>query len=204
MLSFAIALAAGFSPLPLTPDQQQRIRCVALLAIVAGEQERRTAAALELPPLARQGPRFAQIVGDAVVKESGRSQEQVRALILEQVAATQKAAGTSGALPVEDAKACLTVMNAVAPPLPPPSPVQCAGLLKLAADDVRRREGMNKTAMDLMTIASALDNRARAELTVAGRSGAESDADITLAREAISAKPETAPDLEAGVELAQP
>lgn len=202
MFSLVFALAAAAPPLNL--DQQQRIRCVAVLAIVAGEQERRTAAALELPPLARQGARFAQIVGDAILKQGGRTQAQVRDLILAEVETAQKAGGRDGALPIVAARDCVTVMNTVAPPLPPPSPVQCAGLMKLAADDVRRREGMSKAAKDLLTLASALENRARAELGAAGRTGSESDKDLTLAREAIAADPDTAPDLETCVELAQP
>ena len=199
----ALALAVA-APAALTDPQQQQLRCVALLAIVAGEQERRTAAALELPPLARQGARFAQVVGENLVKDSGRSQEQVRDLILQQVAAIQKRAGADATLPVEEARGCVTVMNAVAPPLPPPGAVQCAGLMKLAADDVRRREKMSKTAMDLTTLAAVLDNRARAELGAAGKTQAESDRELTLAREAIAARPDTAPDMEACVELARP
>lgn len=205
MFSLALAaLAAAAPPSPLTAEQQQRIRCVAILAIVAGEQQRRIAAALELPPLGSQGARFAQVVGDAVVKETGRTQEQVRDLILAQVKAAQQAAGPAAKLPVEEARGCVDVMNAVAPPLPPPGAVQCAGLLKLAADDVKRREGMSKTATDLIAIASLLDNRARTELGAAGKTEAESDKELTLAREAIAARPETAPDMEACVELAQP
>lgn len=203
MFSLALALAAAAPP-ALSIEQQQRIRCVAVLAIVAGEQQRRTAAALDLPPLERQGARFAQVVGDALVQESGRTQEQVRDLILAQVKAAQQAAGPAAKLPIDEARGCVDVMNAVAPPLPPPSAVDCAGLLKLAADDVKRREGMSKTATDLITIAALLDDRARTELRVAGKTGAESDKDMTLAREAIAAKPETAPDMEACVELAQP
>ncbi|HEV2569817.1 hypothetical protein [Sphingomonas sp.] len=197
----AFALAAA--PPALTDPQQQQLRCVALLAIVAGEQERRTAAALELPPLARQGARFAQLTGEALVKQ-GRSQEQVRELILQQVSAIQKSAGADAKLPVEEARACVTLMNQVAPPLPPPPALQCAGLLKLAADDVRKREGMSKTAMDLITLASVLETRARSELGAAGRTEAQSDRELTLAREAIAAKPDTAPDMEACVELARP
>lgn len=203
MLSLVMALAAAAPP-PLSVQQQQQIRCVAVLAIVAGEQARRTADALDLPPLGRQGARFAQTVGDDVVKDSGRTQEQVRDLILAQVAAVQKAAGKAARLPVEEARGCIEVMNAVAPPLPPPDPVQCAGLLKLAADDVHRREGMSKTTTDLMTIAALLENRARAELGAAGKSQSESDKALTLAREAIAAQSQTAPDIEACVELAQP
>ena len=201
---FSVLLALAAAPAPLTVSQAQQIRCVAVLAIVAGEQQRRTAAALDLPPLGRQGARFAQVVGDAVVKDTGRTQEQVRDLILQQVAAVQKAAGKPARLPLEEARACVDVMNAVALPLPPPSTVQCAGLLRLAADDVKRRKGMSKTATDLLTIASLLDNRARAELGAAGKSEAESDQALTLAREAIAADPKSAPDMEACVELAQP
>lgn len=204
MLSLVLALAAASSPPPLSDVQARQVRCVAVLAIVAGEQQRRTASALSLPPLARQGARFAQVVGDTLVKDTGRSQEQVRDLILQQVAATQKAAGGKAELPIAEAQACVEVMNAVAPPLPPPSAIQCAGLLKLAADDVRKREGMSKTAMDLMTIASLLEDRARTELRDAGKSEAEGDKELTLAREAISADPKSAPDMEACVELAQP
>lgn len=203
MLAFAMALAAAPSP-PLTDAQTRQVRCVAVLAIIAGEQQRRTASALSLPPLARQGARFAQVVGDALVKDSGRSQEQVRDLILRQVAAIQKAAGRNAELPIAEAEGCVETMNALAPPLPPPNTVQCAGLLKLAADDVRKREGMSKTAMDLMTVASLLEDRARTELRAAGKSEAEGDKDLTLAREAIAADPKSAPDMEACVELAQP
>ena len=201
---FSLALALATAPTALTAPQQQQLRCVALLAIIAGEQERRTAAALELPPLSRQGARFAQIVGEAMVRDTGRSQEQVRELILTEVSAVQKGAGPEAKLPVEEARACVTLMNELAPPMPAPSAVQCAGLMKLAADDVRRREKMSKTAMDLATLASVLDNRARAELGAAGRTQAESDKELTLAREAIAAKPDTAPDMEACVELARP
>lgn len=205
MFSVTLALAAAAAAPPaLSSDQQRQLRCVAVLAIVAGEQERRTAAALELPPLSRRGARFAQVVGERLVQPGGRTQEQVRELVLAQVAAVQKGAGADAQLPVEEARSCLTVMDAVAPALPPPPVTQCAGLLKLAADDVRRREGMSKTAMDLITLASVLETRARSELGAAGKSEAASDRELTLAREAIVATPDSAPDMEACVELAQP
>lgn len=203
MLSLVMALAAA-SPPALSADQQQRVRCVAILAIIAGEQERRTAAALALPPLTRRGARFAQVAGEGVVKESGRTEAQVREAILAEVAAVQKAARASGTLPIEPARTCIALMETIAPPLPPPSPVQCAGLLKLAADDVRRREGMTKAAMDLTTLASVLESRARNELLSSGKTASESDRELTLTREAIAAKPDTAPELDACMELAKP
>ncbi len=202
MLSLVLAMAVAAPP-PLSVQHQQQLRCVALLAIVAGEQERRTAAALELPPLARDGARFAQVTGDAVVA-TGRTREQVRDLILAEVAAAQKAAGPQGTLPVDEARACATLANQVAPPPPPPGAVQCAGLMKLAADDVRRREGMSKSATDLITLATVLENRARTELRAQGRTDAEGDRALGLAREAIQKAPDSAPDLESCVELAKP
>lgn len=197
---FALFAFAAAAATPLTADQTRNLRCVAVLGVLAFEQERRTAAALALPPLARDGARFAQIVGEGLVRESGRSQEEVRDLILAQVAAVQKA----GALPVAEGRGCVETMNAVAPPPPPPDPVRCAGLLKLAADDARRRDGMVKPTMDLMALAAALDNRARTELRAGGKSEAESDRTLGLAREALVADPKTAPDLEACLELAVP
>jgi hypothetical protein len=202
MLSLVLAMAAAAPP-PLSAQHQQQLRCVALLAIVAGEQERRTAAALELPPLARDGARFAQVTGDAVVA-TGRTREQVRDLILAEVAAAQKAAGPQGTLPIDEARACATLANQVAPAPPPPGAVQCAGLMKLAADDVRRREGMSKSATDLITLAAVLENRARTELRAQGRTDAEGDRALGLAREAIQKAPDSAPDLESCVELAKP
>lgn len=202
MLSLALAWAA-VAPPALSAQHQQQLRCVALLAIVAGEQERRTAAALELPPLARDGARFAQVTGDAVVA-TGRTREQVRDLILAEVAAAQKAAGAEGKLPVEEARSCAALAARVAPAPPPPDAVQCAGLMKLAADDVRRREGMSKTATDLITLASVLENRARTDLRAQGRTDAEGDRELGLAREAIQKTPDSAPDMEACVELAKP
>ena len=87
--------------------------------------QRRTAAALDLPPLSRQGARFAQVVGNTLMKESGRSQEQVRDLILAQVRAAQKAAGKDAKLPIEEARGCAGLMNTLAPPLPPPPLAAC-------------------------------------------------------------------------------
>lgn len=202
MLSLVLALAAA--PPALAPDQTRNIRCVALLAIVAGEQERRTAAALELPPLGRSGARFAQVVGDSLVQQGGRSQDQVRALILAEVASIQKSAGPEAKLPIEEARGCVDVMDQVAPPPPPPGAVQCAGALKLVADESRRSSGMSDETKTVMTLAAALENRARAELRAAGKSESESDRDLVLAREAIAKAPQSAPDIEACVELARP
>jgi hypothetical protein len=63
---------------------------------------------------------------------------------------------------------------------------------------------MSKTAMDLMTIAALVEDRARTELRAAGKSEAEGDRELTLAREAIAADPKSSPDMEACVELARP
>lgn len=205
-LSLAAALAVLIAQAPAAPppafsaEQTRQLRCVAVLAIVAAEQDRRTAAALALPPLARDGARFAQIVGERVVADSGASQDQVRDRILAEVADVQAKA----TLPLAEAEACVPLMNALAPPPPPADPLRCAAALTLAAEDARRREGMTKPVMDLIAIASAVEDRARAELRAAGRSGAESDRELGLAREAVAAEPARAPYLEDCVELARP
>ena len=200
---FSVLLALAAAPPPLTADQQRDLRCVALLAIVAGEQDRRTAAALALPPLARQGARYAQAVGDALVR-TGRPQEQVRTMILAEVAGVQRQAGSGAPLPVEEARACLAPMAAAAPPLPPPGAVQCAATLRLVADQARREAPKAQNTLVVQTLAAALESRARAELRAGGQSEAESDRALGLAREALARNPDSAPDVEACMELARP
>lgn len=100
---------------PLTADQARGVRCIAVLGIIAFEQERGTAAALALPPLADDGARFAAVAGEALVRETGRTREQVRDLILAEVSAAR----ASAALPIDEARACVPLMRSMAPPEPP-------------------------------------------------------------------------------------
>lgn len=169
--------------LAVTPaEQATRVDCVAAVAIVAFEQARGRPEALAFPPLERDGARFAQIVGEELVK-SGKSKEAVRSQMIAAAQARQKAA-SGGAIDSDDVERCIGVMNAVAPAPAPPSLAQCAGMLALAARDARAG-GVNK---DLETFAAVLDSRARDELRAAGRSGTEIDVLMTTARSEIEAE----------------
>lgn len=169
-----VALLAGSPALP--PERQRQIGCVATLAIVASEQERR--GATEWPALKARGARFAQVVGEGVMKDAGWSREQVRDAILAAVAAHQKsttALGKPADLPPSDIETCIALMEAVAPaPLPPTLP-QCAAMLARAYDETHAREGLTSRAKDLKTLASVLDYRAREALRAEGKSGTEVD-----------------------------
>lgn len=169
--------------LAVTPaEQAMRVDCVAAVAIVAFEQARDRPEALAFPPLERDGARFAQIVGEDLVR-SGKSKEQAQAQMLAAAQARQKAA-TGGALDGDDIDRCIGVMKAVAPAPPPPSLAQCAGMLALAARDARR-DGVDK---DLETFAAVLDSRARDEMRAAGRSGTEIDVLMSTTRSQIEAE----------------
>ncbi|MGV3479136.1 MAG: hypothetical protein ACO1O3_04260, partial [Sphingobium sp.] len=162
MLELVMLLAAA----PLDAAQQRDIGCVATLAVVAYEQQR---GETRWPPVGEDGARLAQIVGERVMKQSGRTREQVRDAIVAAVAERQKAK----ALPDEDVEACLALMRKEAPPPPPPGLPQCAAMLKLAYDEEHGRNGLSEDAKRLATIASILDHKAREALRGEGRSGPE-------------------------------
>lgn len=165
---------------PLDAAQQRDIGCVATLAVVAYEQQR---GETRWPAVGEDGARLAQIVGERVMKQSGRTREQVRDAIVAAVAERQKAK----ALPEADVEACLALMRKEAPPPPPPSLPQCAAMLKLAYDEEHGRNGLSEDAKRLATIASILDHKAREALRGEGRSGPETDAAMTVAREGVAA-----------------
>jgi hypothetical protein len=75
-MPFLFALAAAL----LSPAQATEIRCVALLALVSTEQARGVGWS-EYPPLARDGARFAGIVGEDVMNATGATREDVRDMI---------------------------------------------------------------------------------------------------------------------------
>lgn len=188
VLAGAPLLAAAPVPAPvaqpLNADQAMRIRCVAALAIVASEQERGTGDWEGYPPLASDGATFAGIVGEAVMKETGRTREQVRDEILKAVAALQKqAVGSDDADGIAHAEAdkCLPVLRAAVPAKPKPTLPQCAAYVALAYEEVRAREGASNTAKDLATIAAVLDHRAREMLKDEGRN--EPQVDEVMGRE---------------------
>jgi hypothetical protein len=213
MMMFLIpALLAAATPAALNSAQSEQVRCVAALAIVAHDQQSGGSDWANLPPLAKRGAHFSGTVGEVLMKTGGFTRDQVRGLIVEQVAQFQKAVGqqqiaTGESLPRLTVTSCIALMDKVDPPAPPPTLPRCAAALALAYDDTHRREGLSKSAKDLATFAAVLDSRAREELRAGGKSEGEGDEVIGLAREALIADAKAGkegPDIEQCFELAKP
>jgi len=175
--------------------QKRDIDCVSTLAIVAYEQGRGDT---RWPPLDEDGARFAQVVGERVMKQSGQTREQVRDAILAAVAAHQKTKTLSDT----EVTACLALMRESLPALPAPTLPQCAAMLRLAYDDEHGRNGLSDDAKKLSTIASILDHKAREALRGQGKSGPEADAAMAEARDGVVAevKARDADGVSAGVD----
>jgi hypothetical protein len=190
LLMLAVSQPAASQPDALDESQQRDLSCVAMLAIIASEQERGVESALDYPLLSERGATYAALVGKRIMDETGRTKEQVREDILAAVAAEQ-ALGQEAADPDEvvrlEMATCLPLLDAAVPPKPKPDLTQCAGMLLLAYEEVHNREGLSKTAQDLKTLAAVLDSRAREKMRAEGLSGNESDILLTQGREAMLA-----------------
>ena len=179
------------APAPFSPDQQARVKCVAVLAIVANEQQRGVEGWEDTPPLALRGAKFSDRVGVAIVTESKRSREDVRRLVLAEVASLQaeaRAAPGPTATLRERLVPCMALLDTVVPPPKPPTLVECAAALSLAYDDETAHNGMTKTARTMAIFAAVLDGRARDGLRAAGRTEAESDTVLGLEKERLLAE----------------
>ncbi|AMO70720.1 hypothetical protein [Sphingorhabdus sp. M41] len=190
LLMLLLSQPAASPPAPLDEIQRRDLSCVAVLAIIASEQERGVESALDFPLLSERGATYAGLIGQRIMDDSGRSREQVREEILAAVAA-QQALGKEAADPDEVVRSematCLPLLDAAVPPKPKPDLTQCAGMLQLAYEEVHDREGLSKTAQDLKTLAAVLDSRARDKMRAEGLSGQESDILLTQGREAMLA-----------------
>ncbi len=211
VLALALTIPAfAAAPPPLTAEQKERVRCVAALAIVANEQERGVGDWDSLPPLKSRGSHFAQVVGDGLTGEGGRTREAVRDAILAAVAEFQKSGVNE--LPAETAINCIELMNRLDPPLPPPGLTECAAMVSLAAKGAREREGFSDNVKLLVTFATVLDSRARAKLRSEGKTEAENDVILGLKKEEFSAAAKAkrkgneaiGPDMAGCLELAKP
>ena len=76
MLIYALALAAS-EPSPLTEAHQRDIACVAVIGIIAYEQRAGKTSLQEFPDVRDPGKRWAGIVGDRIVFETGQPREVV-------------------------------------------------------------------------------------------------------------------------------
>jgi hypothetical protein len=200
--ALAAALAA---PPPLTAQQAGQVRCVAALAIVANDQERGAQGWDGIPPLSTRGAHFAGTVGESLMKAGARTREQVRDEMVGAVAALQKK-GTAGLTP-DTVKSCIALMDKVDPPAPRPKLAECAAMMALAYDDATRRKEIAGSTRDLAMIAAVLDSRARDQLRSEGKTEAEGDVAIGLAREKIEADAKagkTLPDTAQCIDFAKP
>jgi len=174
-----------------TEIQQRDLSCVAAFAIVASEQQRGDERALAYPLLVERGRTYSGLVGERIMQETGQTREQVRDAMVSAVAAQQDnvrdVAEPGDVVKAEMAK-CLPLLDSELPPKPKPTLNQCAAMLELAYREVYDREGLSKTAQDLKTLASVLDNRAREIMRGEGRSGNESDIILTQLREDMLAE----------------
>ena len=83
--------AAAQEPPPFTLEHRMLLRCSAVFAIVAGEQERGTAAARAYPPLGERGREYFARTGARLMDDLKLTREQVGASLLAEVEALQKA-----------------------------------------------------------------------------------------------------------------
>jgi len=190
LLMLVLSQPAADPPVPLNDIQQRDLSCVAVLAIIASEQERGVESAFDYPLLSERGATYAGLVGKRIMEETGRTKEQVRDDILAALAAEQtlgKNAADPDAVVRREMATCLPLLDAAVPPKPKPDLNQCAGMLQLAYEEVHDREGLSKTAQDLKTLAAVLDSRARDKMRAEGLSGLESDILLTKSREAMLA-----------------
>jgi hypothetical protein len=204
------AFAASSSAPPLTPEQNERVRCVAALAIVANEQERGVGDWNSLPPLKSRGAHFAGMIGETLTGEGGRTREAVRDSILAAVKTFQT--GAESALSPEAVITCIELMNRLDPPPPPPELTECAVMISLAAEQTRKREGFSDNTKLLVTFATVLDSRARAKLRSEGKTESENDVILGLKKEELSKAAKSqgkndelvGPDMAGCLELAKP
>lgn len=176
---------------PLGAVQQDRVRCVAVLAVMANEQRRGVEGWENTPPLAERGAKFSDRVAETLVKEKIRSRKGARAEVIAQVAALQAEADAAAdplAMLREKAGPCIAMLDAEVPPPPPPTLPQCAAALAMAFEDEKAHQGMSKTARTLAIFAAVLDGRAREELKAAGRTEGESDVVIGVEKEKLLAE----------------
>ena len=184
-----LAAAAPEATRSPTEDHKAMLQCAAAFAIVASEQEAGSDAALAFPPLAWRGKEYFVFASTRVMDETGLAREQVRDLLVAEVAALQQkaAAGDPDAVMAAAIQPCLPRLDAAIPPLEAPDLLQCSAILKVAYEDVHGREGLSPRARDLATLATVLTAREREALLAKGLSGDDADRTIAEAHDALLA-----------------
>ena len=174
------------SPLSLNLEQVEQVRCVAALAIAANDQVRGAPGWVGFPWLPDRGKRFAGIIGDRLVVETKMTREAIRDNILREVAALQSRA-TASTNPQPEAqslvRSCIAMMDKVDPPKSPPTLVQCAAMVAIAARDASGGD----QSRQLANVSAILESQAREELRGQGKTDAQADIVLGLEKETILA-----------------
>ncbi len=161
IFTFLLSLQVANAPLPqpLTETHMRDIGCVATLGLIASDQRRGMAPSIRFPNVMERGKKYAGIVGERVIAETGQSREVVRLAIMQSVEdqqdraiTTDEAGGDAKAMFGELMDTCVPLLDAE---VPVEAPTQedylfCAAIIGLAADEIEGREGaesMNAKAM---------------------------------------------------------
>jgi len=167
------------------------LTCVATFAIIASEQVRGDPKMLAYPPMSIKGKYYTANTGLRITKETGKSKEAVREAILKELATLQAAHAKSADPDIviaDSMRKCLPLLEVEVPQKPQPTLPECAALVGFAYDEMYKSEGLSKSARDLKTIASVLDNRAREAMLADGKSGNERDIAMIDSKFAVTAK----------------
>jgi hypothetical protein len=189
ILALILPTLAAAPLAPMTADQQERVTCVAAMAVAAHDQQRGAPGWEGIPWLKDRGARFAGLTGEAIMKEAGRTQAEVRDEILKAVEEFQKANPAKAnlqAIARERVQDCITLMDRLDPPPPLPGMTRCAAIAALAYEDERTRQGNSNAAKQLGLITAALSSYAHDDLRAQGKTQAEGDIAIGLEKEAIT------------------
>lgn len=187
----APGMAQAHSPasgeMPLTAEQRAAVRCSAMFAIVAAEQQRGDVDALALPPLGQRGREYFARTG-AMLIDAGMSREQAAATLADAARQWGQEAGDAGD-PGSAAAAvvgsCLTLLDAEVPPLASPTLAQCAAISALAWQEADAREGPISGGEELQAYASMLEARRRDALLAEGHTPSEADRILAEAYDAM-------------------
>ena len=190
-IALALATLAAAPPAPLPPlslnlEQVEQVRCVAALAIAANDQVRGAPGWVGFPWLPDRGKRFAGIIGDRLVVETKMTREAIRDNILREVAALQaRAAASTNPQPETQSlvRSCIAMMDKVDPPKSPPTLVQCAAMVAIAARDASGTD----QSRQLANVSAILESQAREELRGQGKTDAQADIVLGLEKETILA-----------------
>ncbi len=89
LLALPASAPAVAAPAPAAPNLDLQVRCAALFALVAGEQDRKVPGADRFPPLNERGKAFFVATGVRLIDERGLTREAIAPLFRQEIGALQ-------------------------------------------------------------------------------------------------------------------